>query len=176
MSLFGRILNSKPVREKIQEKLEDTAYRVNPGLGDAVNRGNEVYNKALDTQKRVVQTVRNGVDSTGLPAYLRCYLGSDAENLRVGDQLFVQRVNYTHHGLYYGNGEVIHYLQEGVTIDSLETFADGSVIRKKTNLQSPTNYPSTEIIDRAISRLGESSYNVVTNNCEHFCRWCRSGE
>lgn len=28
---------------------------------------------------------------------------------------------------------------------------------------------------RALSRLGEEKYHLITNNCEHFVRWCRSG-
>jgi hypothetical protein len=31
------------------------------------------------------------------------------------------------------------------------------------------------IARRAKSRLGESTYNVFNNNCEHFCAWCVTG-
>lgn len=26
------------------------------------------------------------------------------------------------------------------------------------------------------ARLGEDDYRLLTNNCEHFCIWCLSGE
>jgi hypothetical protein len=33
-------------------------------------------------------------------------------------------------------------------------------------------FSHTEIIDRAKSRLGNSDYSVIFNNCEHFINWC----
>lgn len=31
------------------------------------------------------------------------------------------------------------------------------------------------VIDRAESRLGESGFDLVLNNCEHFATWCKTG-
>jgi len=36
-------------------------------------------------------------------------------------------------------------------------------------------YSPAETLLRAKSRLGESSYNLVFNNCEHFVVWCKTG-
>lgn len=36
-------------------------------------------------------------------------------------------------------------------------------------------YSPDETIQRARSRLGEAKYNLVTNNCEHFAIWCKTG-
>lgn len=36
-------------------------------------------------------------------------------------------------------------------------------------------YSPEETIERAMSRLGETSYNLATNNCEHFAIWCKTG-
>ena len=33
-----------------------------------------------------------------------------------------------------------------------------------------------EVIRRARSRIGENSYRLLSNNCEHFCEWCLRGE
>jgi hypothetical protein len=33
-----------------------------------------------------------------------------------------------------------------------------------------------DIVRRARSRLGEHGYDVLKNNCEHFCSWCQVGE
>ncbi len=38
------------------------------------------------------------------------------------------------------------------------------------------NFDRREVIRRARSRLGEDSYRLLTNNCEHFCEWCLRGE
>lgn len=81
-----------------------------------------------------------------------------------------------HHGLYAGDGRIIHYLLDFVIFDYLETFADGSKILKKSEIESPALYSPGEIIRRAETRLGESKYNVFFNNCEHFVRWCRNGD
>ena len=31
------------------------------------------------------------------------------------------------------------------------------------------------VLERAESRLGESSFDLVSNNCEHFAAWCKTG-
>lgn len=36
-------------------------------------------------------------------------------------------------------------------------------------------YTPEETVARARSRLGETSYNILTNNCEHFAIWCKTG-
>lgn len=36
-------------------------------------------------------------------------------------------------------------------------------------------FSADETIARAKSRLGEKSYNLLTNNCEHFAIWCKTG-
>jgi len=32
-----------------------------------------------------------------------------------------------------------------------------------------------EVIERARSRVGEKKYSLLTNNCEHFAVWCKTG-
>jgi lecithin:retinol acyltransferase len=46
-------------------------------------------------------------------------------------------------------------------------------VRVVNHLES--HYLPEEIVRRARSRLGESDYRLLTNNCEHFCNWCLSG-
>ncbi len=36
-------------------------------------------------------------------------------------------------------------------------------------------YSPEKTIERAKSRLGEGSYNLLINNCEHFAIWCKTG-
>lgn len=38
-----------------------------------------------------------------------------------------------------------------------------------------TVFSAEETIQRARKRLGEENYNLVTNNCEHFAMWCKTG-
>ncbi len=106
--------------------------------------------------------------------------------LRAGDEpllashLVSPRLLYTHHGIYVGNGRVIHYagfsrgLRRGpVEETSLERFAHGHEVRIRRDARL---FYHSEIITRARSRLGESSYRVLSNNCEHFCAWVMRNE
>ncbi|WP_159991987.1 lecithin retinol acyltransferase family protein [Pelistega ratti] len=102
--------------------------------------------------------------------------------MEIGSHLISSRGLYTHHGIYIGNGQVIHYsgLADGVHQQkgsvcqvSLEEFEQGnkSYIQNHTGAMSPDM-----IVQRAKSRLGEKNYHVVFNNCEHFVNWCIEGE
>ena len=37
-------------------------------------------------------------------------------------------------------------------------------------------FPPKEVLVRARSKLGERNYNLITNNCEHFAMWCKTGD
>jgi hypothetical protein len=97
-----------------------------------------------------------------------------------GTRLSVRRRAYFHHGIYVGHGRVIHYagwfhsargLIEEVT---LEQFAEG---RPYNIGRTPADRTSGgQIVQRARSRLGERSYHLLRNNCEHFCNWCQLGQ
>jgi hypothetical protein len=36
-------------------------------------------------------------------------------------------------------------------------------------------FSSEETLEQALSRLGERSYSLFVNNCEHFVLWCKTG-
>lgn len=36
-------------------------------------------------------------------------------------------------------------------------------------------YTPEETVQRAYEKIGEEKYNLVTNNCEHFALWCKTG-
>ncbi len=36
-------------------------------------------------------------------------------------------------------------------------------------------FSARDTVERARSRIGETEYNLVTNNCEHFAMWCKTG-
>ncbi len=99
----------------------------------------------------------------------------------LGAHLVTERHGYEHHGIYVGDGLVIHYAGfsgrrtrgpvEQVTTDA---FASGHAIHVR--LDGCPRYSAQEVARRASSRLGESNYRLLTNNCEHFCAWCLFGE
>lgn len=98
-----------------------------------------------------------------------------------GDHLVTSRLGYTHHGIYAGDGKVIHYagLANGLSSGPVEiTTLDGFSAGKKVRVRSyPTSeYDGESAVARARSRLGEADYDVQANNCEHFCSWVRTGK
>jgi hypothetical protein len=93
----------------------------------------------------------------------------------------VSRRGYTHHGIHVGVGKIVHYagLARGwrrgpVEEVSLADFSRGRPVRVRP-CASPRFDPG-EVVSRALSRLGENSYRILSNNCEHFCEWCVRGE
>src|SRR3984893_6836409 len=106
---------------------------------------------------------------------------SDApEQLVPGMHLIIYRRGYTHHGIYLGGGRVVHYAgrikyAHGLIEEiSLAEFSEGRALRVE-KLESG-RFNRHEIVSRARSRLGESRYDLLRNNCEHFCNWCLLGE
>jgi hypothetical protein len=103
-------------------------------------------------------------------------------DLPLGAHLVTPRFGYAHHGIHVGDNKVVHYaglsrallLRGPVEEVTLEEFADGRAVSIK-NRPLPRFAPQ-EIVARARSRLGEDCYRLTTNNCEHFCEWCLSGE
>ena len=100
--------------------------------------------------------------------------------MNIGDHLVTPRTGYTHHGIYIGNGDVIHYsgFANGqstgtICITSVKTFANGHGVSVREHFFR--RYDATESVDRARGRLGEDWYNVLINNCEHFVNWCVNG-
>lgn len=97
-----------------------------------------------------------------------------------GDQIYVYRelLNlqgvYEHHGIDCGDGTVIHYRKPSETVErtSLATFSKGNKIYVKNY---PTHFIPDVVLKRAKSRLGEKKYNLLSNNCEHFATWCKTG-
>jgi len=55
----------------------------------------------------------------------------------------------------------------------IETFSQSRPI---VAVDSKLEFPAEEVVQRAQSRLGERSYDLWNNNCEHFANWCRSGD
>jgi len=118
-----------------------------------------------------------------------------------GDIIGVDRGLYRHYGVYAGDNKIIHYTAEHADIDpenaeiqetSLERFlrddteyfildgpptpADADPDQADGDSEARfTGFDADETVARARSRLGERDYNLLTNNCEHFVVWCKTG-
>jgi Lecithin retinol acyltransferase len=96
-----------------------------------------------------------------------------------GTRLIVLRRGYRHHGIYVGGGRVIHYAGLGrhrrgrIEEVSLDDFIGNRPIHIGV---APDEARGHDIVLRARSRLDECRYDLLNNNCEHFCNWCLLGE
>lgn len=88
-------------------------------------------------------------------------------------------MGFTHHGLYLGNQQVIHYSGKSngelgqIELVSLEEFCDGKPCDVRDYVFRV--YGRKESVSRANERLGEAKYNILFNNCEQFVAWCIMG-
>ncbi|WP_081070058.1 efflux transporter outer membrane subunit [Burkholderia cepacia] len=100
--------------------------------------------------------------------------------IEAGAHLVSEREGYSHHGIYVGDGLVIHYggfdrsaRRCPVECIPLHRFAENRSVRVQA--EQDAAYTGTTVVERARSRLGEDRYQLLTNNCEHFCTWCVRG-
>ena len=98
----------------------------------------------------------------------------------LGAHLITPFLGYTHHGIYVGDGNVVHYgalmydiIRKPVEEVTLEVFAEGRPVYEVTHTEA--GFDADEVIRRARTRLGEKRYRLLTNNCELFVEWCRHG-
>ena len=122
------------------------------------------------------------MNATTRPAKPAPQPAAACEPFAPGAHLVTPRRGYTHHGIYVGGGRVVHYAGwsraaltcRPVEEVSLEQFAGGHGATALAD--TPRRFAPAEVVARARSRLGEDRYRIASNNCEHFCHWCLSGE
>lgn len=162
-NLFSLIKSTEKIRNKVENKLKEN--------------GEETAGKILEKINNGLKTIQNPINAlkpeTIADTFLNGKKSRDAEHtFNIGDHIYILKLGYTHHGIYCGKGMVIHYDRGSVRKESLEIFSDNAKINI---IHDQASYSGSEIIRRAESRLGESDYNLMFNNCEHFANWCRNG-
>ena len=111
-----------------------------------------------------------------------------SNNILPGDHLRFFCGTHFHHGIYCGDifyqdhlyqDVVIHF--EGkhkrgqISLIPYEKFAQNREIQV-VEYEKGACYNHSLVVQRAINKLGETGYNLVTNNCEHFAHWCKTGK
>lgn len=106
---------------------------------------------------------------------------STCEEPPLGAHLVTPRIGYIHHGIYVGDRKVVHcgavsrFLPRGPVEEvSLRNFSRGRPVAVRCG--APAKFSAPEVLGRARSRLGDTQYRILTNNCEHFCEWCLRGQ
>jgi hypothetical protein len=99
-----------------------------------------------------------------------------------GDHIYVKRTRrlYVHHGIYMGDGRVIHFTgsvrekkDPKVQETDLSGFLKGGVLRRR---EYGERLPASETVTIAKNQLSDSRYSMLWNNCEHFATYCASGK
>ena len=103
-----------------------------------------------------------------------------------GDHIRVCRGMYYHHGIYASDDCVIHFASEKQTdrIDpvdakiistNLDRFLMGGILEVKE--YNEVKRSPSEVVNYAFMQIGTRSgtYNLVSNNCEHFASECVLG-
>ena len=110
-------------------------------------------------------------------------------DLQRGDHILWNRtLGYSHYGII----SEVHLKDNQVTVVhfngpvSLRKMVLAGIIKEKIDplktsygklfkVEHADSLPTEEVIRRAESRIGEDiSYNIFTNNCEHFAMWCKT--
>lgn len=122
--------------------------------------------------------------------------------LEEGDLVEFNRGPYSHWGVYIGNEEIVHlsgdendgingqvglthfFTISGVRFNKAkvvkENFwkvtADSKAKKNNGKDRKCTPLSPDEVVEKALSMMGEIGYNVLWNNCEHFAAFCRYGQ
>ena len=161
------------------------------------------YNVYLDMYGRVSKVECTNCDQTYTPVKDKQSYGDDnldppartriraMADLKPGDHIaWHQSLGYWHHAIIVNMEQhstaskllVIEY--SGPVKAGPPKFIGGVIVEHWINLNCITeelyrieyknSNPPDVVVTKARTRLGEAKYNLLTNNCEHFARWCKT--
>ena len=157
--------------EFMQDRIAFNGYRIFAGM----------YENAAATIGNFLDAAAGFLNGDGPTIQVHTETSSELEKTyKTGDHLKISRGVYTHHGIYAGDGTVIHYSQGYDAIPEIREvpfseFSGMSKVMVVPESESPMRFSADEAVSRARSRFGEQNYNLIYNNCENFVRWCRAG-
>jgi hypothetical protein len=156
-------------------------WRFVGGRRESVRAGFHVGIRATPMMRRRASRCTHSMEETNYPRVCterrKVRALEHGEHPPVGSHLIVPWLGFTHHGVYVGEGRVVHYgalmydiIRKPVEEVALDTFAEGRPVFMVEH--TGICFDAAEIVRRARSRLGERRYRLFTNNCEHFVEWC----
>ena len=106
----------------------------------------------------------------------------DENELNCGDHIYVRRKGllYSHHGIYAGEGNVIHFKgaekekrNPMIIITDVDNFLNFGKLRRRNYKR---RLPHSETLRIARAHLSNKRYSLAFNNCEHFAAYCATGK
>ena len=111
-------------------------------------------------------------------------------DLKPADHIKWKRPCYDHHAIVERvdhEAGIVHIIEYGTDSGKLSSSGKANtVIRRREvhDLENMFKYyygeescdDDTTVLLRAQSKIDENKYNVLTNNCEHFAKWCKTGD
>jgi hypothetical protein len=103
-------------------------------------------------------------------------------NLLQGDHIYVKRKRllYSHHGIYTGEGTVIHYKgaekekkDPVIRKTDIDEFLNNGKLKRRDYKK---RLPHSETLRIAREHLSKNGYSLAFNNCEHFATFCATGK
>ena len=106
----------------------------------------------------------------------------------IGAHIRVQvNSSYYHHGIYIGNDEVVQFGKPIVNINyseisvekvSIDEFLNGGFLEVRVfdRKEKKSKKKDFDIAKIALEKIGETGYDFLKNNCEHFANYCVFGE
>ena len=163
ISFFGHLLTDY-IFLKVQQAVNSSALKM------------QILETILKTQKNKIAIIND--------PFNYFYEVLKTGSVIYADNYFVGYNTYQHYGVYIGEGKVIHFaplegqeisIENGIIHETtLEKFLNGRTLKIDKNIKAI--FSETEIVERARSKLGKKGYDLFSNNCEHFARWCVTGE
>jgi hypothetical protein len=105
-----------------------------------------------------------------------------------GDQIRVKVGSFYHHGIFIDDDNVVQFGRTTFLVDdpklitvekvSINEFLNSGFleVRVFTKAELKKKNSVDEVVNLALSKLGEDGYDILKNNCEHFCNWCLFNE
>lgn len=99
-----------------------------------------------------------------------------------GDHVKVKRMGglYYHHGIDIGDGTYVHYSGEPMEKQEAEVKRTTSSLFLRDGEKEIVRYSycktADEVVSTALMHVGDKEYNLFTDNCEHFARYCKTGQ
>ncbi|MDD4290946.1 MAG: lecithin retinol acyltransferase family protein [Clostridia bacterium] len=108
-------------------------------------------------------------------------------NAEKGAQIRVNMGGYYHYGIFLGSDEVIEFgaadnvtrPSDNITVDkvSVADFSGGRFVevRQYSKSELKLKRSDEDIVNYALSKLGQGGYDIIHYNCEHFANECVFG-